>query len=86
MTITPTPDQARLIAEAIQAGLIKSPDDALDIAIDTLRDRLKASQRPMSADDWMNRFRAWANSHPTDTPLLSDEAISRDSIYRDRGL
>jgi len=40
----------------------------------------------MSADDWMCRFRAWAHNHPTDTPLLSDEAISRESIYGDRGL
>ena len=44
MTITLKPDQARLIDEAIQAGLIKSADDALEIAVDTLRDRLEASR------------------------------------------
>jgi hypothetical protein len=26
------------------------------------------------------------DSHPDNTPLLSDEAISRESIYGDRGL
>ena len=86
MTITPKPEQAQLIADAIQAGLIKSPDEALEIAVDTLRDRLKASTRPIDAEEWMRKFRAWALSHPTDTPLLSDEAISRESIYGDRGL
>ena len=29
------------VTDAIQAGLIKSPDEALEIAVDTLRDRLK---------------------------------------------
>jgi hypothetical protein len=30
-------------------------------------------------------FQEWANSHCLDTPILSDDAISRESIYGDRG-
>ncbi|MBP0030315.1 hypothetical protein [Roseofilum sp. Guam] len=30
-------------------------------------------------------FREWAESHPRNQPYLSDEAISRESIYGDRG-
>lgn len=30
-------------------------------------------------------FRAWADSRDPNTPVLSDEAISRDSIYEGRG-
>jgi len=86
MTIEFSPEQSHVIAEAIQAGLIKSPDEALDIAVNTLRSRLKAFARPVNAEEWMRRFRAWAHSHPTTTPLLSDEAISREAIYRERGL
>lgn len=41
---------------------------------------------PQHADEWDRSFRAWVHSHPKDTPLLSDEAISRDSIYGERGL
>jgi hypothetical protein len=41
---------------------------------------------PQNADDWPRSFHEWVHSHSTGTPLLSDEAISRDSIYRDRGL
>jgi hypothetical protein len=84
--------QSNVIAEAIQAGLIKSPGEALDIAVDALQKLLKASQRPIpavdpvDAEEWMRKFRAWAHSHPTTTPLLSDEAIGREAIYRERGL
>jgi hypothetical protein len=49
MTITPKPEQEHLIAEAIQAGLIKNADEALEIAVDTLRDRLKRSLRTTEA-------------------------------------
>ncbi len=48
MTITPRPEQEQLITQAIQAGLIHSADDALDLAVETLKDRLAApvSKRP----------------------------------------
>jgi hypothetical protein len=86
MNITPKPEQENLIAEAIQAGLIRNADEVLDIAMDALRGRLKASAPPINAEEWMRKFRSWAHSHATTTPLLSDEAISRESIYRERGL
>ena len=37
-------------------------------------------------EEWARRFHAWAESHDRTTPLLSDEDISRDRIYSDRGL
>ena len=86
MTITPRPEREQLIAKAIQAGLIQSAEEALDIAVDTLRDRLGTPAQPVPADEWMRKFRAWAHSHRADTPLLSDEAVSRESIYLERGL
>lgn len=30
-------------------------------------------------------FRQWAESHVSESPVLSDEAISRESIYGERG-
>ena len=86
MTVELKPEQSQVIAEAIQAGLIKSADEALDIAVDVLRARLKASAPQMDAEEWMRRFRSLGSSLPPDTPLLSDEARSRESIYRERGL
>jgi hypothetical protein len=35
-------------------------------------------------EEWGRQFHAWAESHDRNTPLLSDEAISRDRIYPDR--
>ncbi len=34
--------------------------------------------------EWARQFRAWADSHDPNTPVLSDEAMSRESIYPDR--
>ena len=35
-------------------------------------------------DEWARQFHEWAESHDRTTPPLSDEAISRESIYPDR--
>ena len=34
--------------------------------------------------EWARQFRAWADAHNPNTPVLSDEAMSRYSIYPDR--
>lgn len=34
--------------------------------------------------EWARQFRSWADSHDPNTPVLSEEAMSRDSIYPDR--
>ena len=36
------------------------------------------------APDKLRAFEEWVASFPADTPPLSDQAISRESIYRDR--
>jgi hypothetical protein len=57
-----------------------------------VRDLLLSIQvSPADADltplQWVDAFRAWVRSHEDDDPpLLSDEAISRDFIYKEREL
>lgn len=34
--------------------------------------------------EWARQFHDWAESHDRTTPLLSDEAINRESLYPDR--
>lgn len=34
--------------------------------------------------EWARQFDEWVDSHDPNTPVLSDEAMSRDSIYPDR--
>jgi hypothetical protein len=89
MTIQLKPEQEQLIAEAIQAGVIQTPRDVVDVGVEAIRRRLEARTAPgasMSAEQWVHEFRNWVHSHPASTPLLSDEAISRGSIYGTRGL
>jgi hypothetical protein len=35
-------------------------------------------------NEWARQFDAWVDSHDPNTPVLSDEAMSRESIYPDR--
>ena len=86
MTITPTPEQERILADALEAGLIQSPEEALSIALEELRNELDAGAPPLTDAEWLNEFNAWTSSHSTDIPLLSEEAVSREFIYRERGL
>jgi hypothetical protein len=34
-------------------------------------------------EEWARQFRIWADSHDPNIPVLSDEAMSRESIYPD---
>jgi hypothetical protein len=88
MTIRLKPEQEQVIGQAIKAGLIKTADEVLDGAVEAIRDRLEAGagSSAMSTQEWLRQFHAWVHSHPTTTPLLSDEAVSRESIYGTRGL
>ena len=46
--------------------------------------RPRSLQDELTPEEWVRQFHAWAESHNRTTPLLSDEAISRESIYPDR--
>jgi hypothetical protein len=41
-------------------------------------------QDELTPEEWVRQFNAWVEGHDRTTPLLSDEAISRESIYPDR--
>lgn len=82
-------EQSAIIDQAIQAGLIHDAEDVVEVGIEAIRQRLEANSDAaniMSHEEWSRRLHAWADSHPTDTPLLSDEAVERESIYGYRGL
>ena len=88
MTIRLKPEQEQVIGQAIQAGLIKTADEVVDVGVEIIQRRLDARGAPaasMSAEQWLGEFHTWVHSHPTTTPLLSDDAISREFIYGTRG-
>jgi len=84
VTLTLPPDVERaFLAEAHSKGV------SLDkLVCDVLLSH--QSQVPvteLSPEEWVREFKAWTRSHADDNlPLLSDEAMSRDSIYGERGL
>jgi hypothetical protein len=89
MVIALNPEQAQMIDRAIETGVIQGPEDVIELGVQALRSRMGEEHEPepeLSAKEWSRRLHAWANSHPTDTPLLSDEAVERESIYGYRGL
>ena len=88
MVIALNPEQEQVVGRAIEAGLIEKAEDAVELGVETIRQRLETASHAssLSKEERKKAFRAWIDSFPTDTPLLSDEAISRESIYGDRGL
>ncbi len=46
---------------------------------------IKPFYETASPEQWGEALRAWAAGHDPTTPLLSDDAIDRESIYEGRG-
>lgn len=65
--------------------------DQIKPLLDALIERLVETEKPRfyetaTPEEWSIAFRQWVDSHRTlNLPTLSDEAISRESIYGDRG-
>jgi hypothetical protein len=83
----PPEKEAKLVAAAQAKGL--STDDLVREALDRIFADAPASaarslQDELTPEEWVRQFDAWVDSHDRTTPLLSDEAISRESIYPDR--
>jgi hypothetical protein len=82
-------EEAKLIAAAQAKGL--STEALVREALDRIlaeapapAGRAWSLQDELTPEEWVREFDAWVNSHDRTTPLLSDEAISRESIYPDR--
>jgi hypothetical protein len=89
MAIQLSPEQEQVVGQAIHAGLIRIPDDVIGVGVETIRQRLEARESEpasLSLEEWRRELYAWIHSNPTNTPELSDEAISREFIYGTRGL
>ncbi len=45
----------------------------------------ESETRRLSSQERVRLLREWASGHSTNNPVLSDDAISRENIYRGRG-
>jgi hypothetical protein len=89
MVIALNPEQERVVCQAIEAGLIEKAEDAVELGVGTIRQRLETRaprEHKLSHEEWSKALNEFVNRERPDAPLLSDEAISRESIYGDRGL
>ncbi len=81
-----------LPAEQIKQAVLKWLDDTKDASLALLEQNLPPTHESDLAQEELSpalkaaAFKAWAESHSCGLPLLSDEAISRESIYSDERL
>lgn len=78
-----------------KAAALKAQADAHGLTVERWLEQIAEQQvQPQPASiahlqktdpkEWARHFDAWLNSHDPSTPVLSDEAMSRESIYPDR--
>jgi len=76
-----------------KAAALKAQADAQGLTIERwLEQIVEQHVQPVSIahlqktnpKEWARQFDAWVDSHDPNTPVLSDEAMSRESIYPDR--
>jgi hypothetical protein len=85
MTVTlnlPPEKEAVFKAEAQARGL-SLEQWILEVADQHVQPESVAHLQKTNPEVWARRFRAWADSHDPKIPVLSDEAMSRESIYPD---
>jgi hypothetical protein len=90
ITLKLTPEvEAGLLARAQAEGLGVS-DYVQHLVLEKIAAQPEAAARPayeLPPEEWIRKFNAWTESHAAlNLPLLSDADISRESIYRERGL
>ncbi|MGA3077373.1 MAG: hypothetical protein ABSG56_27275 [Bryobacteraceae bacterium] len=85
MTVTlnlPPEKEAAFEAQARARGL-SVEQWMLELAEQSVQPVSIAHLQRTNPREWARQFRAWADGHDPTIPVLSDEAMSRESIYPD---
>ena len=85
MTVTldlPPEKEAAFEAQAQARGL-SVEQWMLELADQFVQPASIAHLQKTDPQEWARQFRDWADSHDPKIPVLSDEAMSRESIYPD---
>ena len=76
-----------------QAAALKAQDESQGLTVERWIEQLAGQLAPSTSiahlqttnpAEWARRFHEWAEGHDRTTPFLSDQAVSRESIYPDR--
>lgn len=76
--------EAQLIAQAAAKGVPVEQYLQSWIETNLITEIVQPFHQTATTEEWVEAFTAWAKSHSSDAPPLSDEATSRESIYRER--
>jgi hypothetical protein len=85
MTVTldlPPEKEATFKAEARSRGL-SLEQWMLEAADQHVQPIALAHLQKINPQEWARHFDAWVDSHRPDIPVLTDDAMSRESIYPD---
>jgi hypothetical protein len=85
MTVTlnlPPEKEAAFKAQARALGL-SIEQWMLELADQSLQPASIAHLQRTNPQEWARQFRAWADGHDPKIPVLSGQAMSRESIYPD---
>jgi hypothetical protein len=84
VTIELSPEREAALQAKAQARGVTVQQLMLDLVDQLAPPASIAHLQKSNPQEWFRQFRAWADSHDPNLPVLSDEAMSRESIYPDR--
>ncbi len=79
-----SPENEKVLRDAVEAGAFANEEAALSEAIGLLREKIEVGQgngKVLPADELVRHFDAWVGSHKSRNLNVDD---SRESIYPDR--
>jgi hypothetical protein len=79
-----SPENEAVLKAQAQARGLTIEQWLLQLAVEQVQPASIAHLQKTDPKEWARQFHAWAQSHDPNAPVLSDEAMSRESIYPDR--
>jgi hypothetical protein len=82
-TLTLPPEKDAALRAQAQARGLSVEQWILELADQFVQPASIAHLQRTDPGEWARHFDAWVDSHRPDIPVLSDEAMNRESIYPD---
>jgi hypothetical protein len=83
VTITLPPEKEAAFKAQAQARGLSLEQWMLEVAEQNVQSVSIVHLQKTNPKEWARYFDAWVDSHDPNTPVLSDEAMNRESIYPD---
>jgi hypothetical protein len=84
LTLELSPEREAALKAQAQARGMSVEEWLLELTKQTRPAAARSLQDELTPEEWVRQFNAWVDGHDCTAPPLSDEAISRESIYPDR--